>query len=226
MSLKPTKKSDLNKAWLKGRDARTKTVRVHPEYHLIYTEGTDTEPYYFEAIKTEINKRYRDRISLEIEGAGDNTVSLFYKAKNKADKSLNDYKHIWVIYDTDDFPADHINQTAELCASNSTDEIQYHAIWSNQCIELWFLLHFGYFQSDIHRSDYWPKLTKHLTTLGLGAYSKDRTDMYNVLKPMMRNAITNAKKLEDRNKGKTPADSAPGTKIYQMIELLMPYLEV
>lgn len=92
-------------------------------------------------------------------------------------------------YDTDDFPADHINRTAELCAQNSTDDIQYHAIWSNQCIELWYLLHFGYFHSDIHRQGYWPKLTEWLKNIEAGEYTKGRPDMYKILKPYMETAI-------------------------------------
>lgn len=225
MSLKPTKKTDLNKNWLKGREARSKKRRINPEYHLIITEGTDTEPKYFEAIKNEINNNYRDRISFVIEGAGDNTVNLFYKAKAKAESSPNGFKHVWVVYDTDDFPPEHINLTAELCETNTTERTEYHAIWSNQCIELWFLLHFAFYQSDIHRSEYWPKLTEYLTELKAGEYRKDRDDMYELLKPYMENAIKNARKLVRINVGKTPADSAPGTEVYQIIEKLKPYLE-
>ena len=73
--------------------------------------------------------------------------------------------------------------------------IVYHAIWSNQCIEVWFLLHFSYFQSDIHRKEYWPKLSEIMTLYGLGPYSKGREDMYHILEPYMDTAIRNAKKL-------------------------------
>src|SRR5699024_5614093 len=119
---------------------------------------------------------------------------------------------------------DHINRTAELCVQNSTDDMQYHAIWSNQCIELWYLLHFSYFHSDIHRQGYWPKLTEWLKNIGAGEYSKGRPDMYEILKPYMEIAIANAKRLDQMNAGKPPASSAPGTKVYELIELLKPYL--
>ena len=59
--------------------------------------------------------------------------------------SPNVYKHVWIVYDTDDFPAEHINEVQNLCEINSNEETEYHALWSNQCIELWFLLHFCYF---------------------------------------------------------------------------------
>ena len=114
---------------------------------------------------------------------------------------------MWVVYDTDDFPADHINKTDELCVSESTDETTYHAIWSNQCIELWFLLHFSFMQSNLHRTSYWPKLTEILASQGLGEYEKNRTDMYQILFPYIDTAIANTEKLDRINEGKLPSVS-------------------
>lgn len=168
MSLKPLKKSDLEKNWMKKR--RDKVIRIQPEYHLIVTEGTETEPQYFQSIR------------------------------------------------------DIINRTAELCTQNSTSDTQYHAIWSNQCIELWFLLHFSFLQSDLHRSEYWPKLTEWLTNIEAGSYTKGRSDMYQVLEPYMEIGIANAKRLDQINQGKAPASAAPGTKVYELLEMLKPYL--
>lgn len=222
MSLKPPKKSDLGKNWMQAR--RDKPKKIQPEYHLIVTEGTDTEPAYFQSIKDEINSQYRDRIQLHIFGEGDNTLNLFERARQKAVANPNGYKHVWVVYDTDDFPAEHINKTAELCASAGNEEVTYHAIWSNQCIELWFLLHFSYMQSDLHRKEYWPKLTEWLETLSAGKYEKNRPDMFFVLRPYMDAAIANAKRLDANNEGKPPASAAPGTKMYILIEKLLPYL--
>ena len=223
MSLKPDKKSDLNKGWMKKR--RDKPIRIQPEYQLIVTEGTSTEPQYFRAIRDIINQQYRGRVQLDIYGEGQNTLSLFDRARSHVQRSSNVYKHVWIVYDTDDFPQDNINRTAELCAQSSTEETEYHAIWSNQCIEVWFLLHFSYFQSDIHRKEYWPKLSEIMTLYGLGPYSKGREDMYYILEPYMDTAIRNAKKLNAVNQERTPATSAPGTKVYELIEKLKPYLK-
>lgn len=223
MSLKPPKKSDLDKKWMKKRLDRA--IKIQPEYHLIVTEGTDTEPEYFGSIKDVINKKYPEKIKLDVYGEGDNTISLFQKAKTRAEESSNVYKHVWIVYDTDDFPADHINKTAELCISESTEEVTYHAIWSNQCIELWFLLHFSFIQSDLHRSSYWPKLTGLLNFQGFGAYEKNRSDMYRILLPYMDPAIANAEKLAKINDGKLPSESAPGTQVYLLVKKLRPYLQ-
>lgn len=222
MSLKPLKKSDLGKDWLqKRRDVRK---NIHPEYHLIVTEGTKTEPQYFYAIKKRINESYNERIQLEVFGEGDNTISLFEKAKKRAEENPNGYKHIWVVYDTDDFPKDKIDVVPELCKNHSTGERQYHAVWSNQCIELWYLLHFSFMHSDIHRDEYFPKLDECLKAINAGRYKKNRDDMFYVLHPYLEYAIANAKKLEAINESKSPSNSAPGTKIYEFIEKVKMYL--
>ena len=221
MSLKPPKKSDLKKPWMKKPD---REIRIRPEYHLIVTEGTGTEPAYFGAIQEIINKDYPEKIQLKVFGVGYNTINLFEKAKRLAKDNPNGYRHVWIVYDTDDFPAEHIDRVVQLCTENSTDEIEYHAIWSNQCIELWFLLHFEFMQSDIHRSEYWPKLTECLKKIGAEEYAKNRTDMYHILRPYMDTAITNAKSLDAINYGKAPSKAAPGTKVYELLERLRTYL--
>ncbi len=222
MSLKPLKKSDLGKDWI-NNSRYVYRIGIQPEYHLIVTEGTDTEPNYFETVREIINDKYRNRIVLKVEGKGDNTLNLFEKAKESA-KGPNDYKHVWLVYDTDDFPADHINRTAELCSGTKGEATEFHALWSNQCVELLFLLHFGFYHSDIHRKEYWPKLTEWMKSIGAGEYKKNRTDMYDVLRPFLDVAIHNARKLDELNAGRTPSASAPGTKVYELLEFLRPYL--
>lgn len=167
MSLKPPKKSDLGKSWMKNR--RDKARMIQPEYHLIASEGTETEPQYFGAIQRIINSKYRDRIQLKVEGIGDNTVNLLMKARQYVQNNGIVFKHVWIVYDTDDFPAENIDMVAQLCEEyNAQGETIYHAVWSNQCVELWYLLHFMYMDTDIDRSRYWPKLSDWLKTLAQG----------------------------------------------------------
>lgn len=222
MSLKPPKKSDLNKEWMQKRASRN--IMIQPEFHLIVTEGEKTEPNYFNCIKEKINSEYADKINLQVHGTGKNTLSLLESAVELANENPNGYRHVWVVYDTDSFPAEDINKVVEWCKINSTDDLEYHAIWSNQCIELWYLLHFSFFHSNLHRSEYFPKLSECLKSIKKGEYKKNREDMFGVLMPYVDAAISNAKKLEEVNAGKTPAESAPGTKVYILVEHLLPYL--
>lgn len=223
MSKKPPKKSDLDKQWMSPR--KSKNILIGPEYHLIVTEGTQTEPKYFQTVKDIINAKYRGRISIEIEGEGKSTLDLLEAAKGYvAAKKENPYKHVWLVYDKDDFPPERFNKTEKECRKISTDEITYHALWSNECIELWFLLHFIYFDSDIIRDEYYDKLTEHLKELGKNEYKKNMDDIYELLQPYQQIAIRNAKKLISTYSKATPSKMSPATKVYEIFEKLAPYL--
>lgn len=126
MSLKPPKKSDLNKQWMRTR--QSKSVLIQPEYHLIITEGTKTEPKYFEGIQNTINRNFRDKIQLKIYGEGDNTLGLLEKTLQRVRNSGIIYKHVWIVYDTDDFPAERINLTAEECENLTNDDMPFGQI--------------------------------------------------------------------------------------------------
>ena len=81
-----------------------------------------------------------------------------------------------------------------------------------------------FLQADLHRNEYWPKLTECLRARNLGTYCKNRPDMYDALHPYMDDAIRNARSLEEINLGKTPSKSSPGTMVHHLIETLRPYL--
>lgn len=222
MSKKPAKKSDANKDWMKRR--RDIQRKVDPEYHLIVTEGTKTEPYYFEGLKNEINQKYRGRISIKIEGIGQgsNTLTLLERAQNIVTESPTEFKHVWLVYDKDDFPKDDFDNTAKKCQSLSEqdDSVIYHALWSNECIEYWFLLHYVLLESAISRNEYYPKLTEYMGS----KYQKNREDIYTLLRPNLPTAIVNARQVAKRNEGQPPSSCTPGTLVYEIFEKLKSYL--
>ena len=76
--------------------------------------------------------------------------------------------------------------------------------------------------SNIHRSEYYPKLSEFLGANG--EYKKNRSDIFEILLPHLDDAIKNAQKLEIINEGKTPSKSAPGTKVHIMMEKFKPYI--
>lgn len=82
-----------------------------------------------------------------------------------------------------------------------------------------------FLQADLHRNEYWPKLSDCLNAIGKGKYYKNRSDMFSVLFPYLGTALRNARQLDQINKGKSPAKSSPGTKVHLLLETLKPYLE-
>ena len=221
MSLKPNKKSDLGKSWNKPR--RDKHIKMQLGHHLIITEGEKTEPLYFDGLKKAVERTNRtDR--LQTVGTGSHTTALIEIAKRQVRNAGYPFEHVWLVYDKDDFPSGEFNRVIELCAEANTEETTYHAIWSNQCIELWYLLHFSYFHSDIHRDNYFPKLSDCLRKLGAGPYEKNRDDMFEILRSYIDTAILNSEKLEIDNCNKAPANCAPGTMMHVLIKFFKPYL--
>lgn len=175
VSNKPTKKSDAKKAWMKPRKGPGRLVA--PECHLIVSEGEKTEPNYFKAMADRVNAGYRtgrngakqrESIRFRTEGVARNTTGVLEKARSLAEEWAQELghpvSHVWVVYDLDDFDRSRFDDVPKRCeqlTQGSDESTKFHALWSNQCFELWLLMHFEYLQSDLHRSDYIGKLNKH-----------------------------------------------------------------
>lgn len=157
---------------------------------------------------------------------------MLERAQKHVSENNNPIRHVWLVYDQDDFPRDNFDNTARKCteltnqnlSKNSDEAIIYHALWSNQCIELWFLLHFTYSQSDLHRKDYPPMLNTYLCNIGKGKYKKNRDDIYAALRPFLKDAIRNAKSLRVKHNNDAPSKNTPGTNVFEIFEFLSVYL--
>lgn len=135
---------------------------------------------------------------------------------------------IWCVYDKDSFPPEHFNGVKQRAdnLNKENPELQYHTAWSNECIEFWFLLHFAYYTSNNHRTEYISFLNDKVSKLGIGKYQKNMKDIFKIL---MNNgnpklAIRYAKRIIKNGQGKTPTEIAPGTKVYELVEELAKYL--
>ena len=87
------------------------------------------------------------------------------------------------------------------------------------------MLHFAYYTSNNHRSEYIEFLNRQFNELGLGNYEKNRKDTFDILQKYGDEdlAIRYAKRIIQENEGKTPTDIAPGTKVYELVEELKKY---
>lgn len=219
----PQKKSE---EWYSKK--RNKRKLIAPERHLILCEGTKTEPNYFQEIKNRIDNKYRGRININIIPTKKGRLNLLNQAIEMVKSSKANYDHIWLVYDKDDFNKDEFDNTVyKIEAMNEKNEdIKYHALWSNQCIEVWFLLHFIDLKVDVCRDEYIDKINESWKKCGIcGSYTKNDIQIYNKLEKYQDIAVKRAKKIIDENKDKTPSHIAPASKIYEIIELLSPYLK-
>ncbi len=208
--------------------------------HLVYAEGTKTEPFYIESIKKEIAQKYKcnqNDIELIIvnDGKTYNTKYLVNYALNDIDKRLKineSIDHVWIFFDKDDFPKSNfleahnkiesLNNSSKLNNDgfkyNLENGITFHSCFSNESFELWYCLYFDFYEGKHSREDYIKLLNKKLQS-----YKKNQKNMHQFLTSKGGNidfAIKNAKKLSGlKNK------ENPSTNVYMFAEYFKSYMK-
>ena len=214
--------------WKKKRRQEHLEMRKYRYY--IFCEGQQTEPLYFAGFKKliEENPIYKDMVLIEIEPCQAETMRVIGMAEEYVKRNKIKEGQIWCVYDKDSFPPGHFNGVVERAETlnKQNPELQYHAAWSNECIEFWFLLHFAYYTSNNHRTEYITFLNDKFGKLGIGKYQKNMGNIFEILteygNPKL--AIRYAKRIIEEGTGKTPAEIAPGTRVYEIVEELVKYL--
>ena len=215
-------------AWKKKR--RQEHLEQKKYRYYIFCEGEQTEPQYFAGFKRMIEDDpiYRNMVLIEIEPCAAETMRVIGAAEKHIEKHGITKGQIWCVYDKDSFPLKDFNGVTERAdrLNRVNPDLQYHCAWSNECIEFWFLLHFAYYTANNHRSEYIALLNDKFKGLGIGKYRKNMGNIFEILleKGNPKLAIRYAKRIINEGRGKTPADIAPGTKVYELVEELVRYL--
>jgi len=178
---------------------------------LIVCEGTKTEPNYFKAFKAD--QEVFDAI--DVQGTGYNTISLITEAirlKNEAVQKNEPYIETWCVFDKDDFTIDAFDKAIKMAEQN-----KIKCAYSIEAFEVWYLLHFSFFDSALLRSHYNDKLSKLLNK----AYKKNDPGMYALLSTKQSRAIQNARKLYNKQYLLPLKDRNPITTVFQLVERLI-----
>lgn len=193
----------------------------------IFCEGEKTEPNYFMKMRDIIvsDPMYKNSVSIEILGTGMNTLSILKYAKKYVSDNKISRGEVYCVYDKDDFNSANFNAVEQSIKNLDEADLHYHAIWSNQCVEYWFILHFNFYDADNARSYYIEFLDNKFSEIGYGKYQKNDTNIFDILTQFgnPKNAIKYAEKRIADCRGKTPADSAPATTVYQLVQKLAKY---
>ena len=178
---------------------------------LIYC-GQCTEPNYFhEALKI-IKENFKKKSSNITDFTYEEEVIAkdpknMAKSVQKVVKGYDKvFDEVYVVFEKDSFKNDNFDNAIHIVESlnQNRNQTDYISLWSNQCIELWFILHFEYLQSRSDRKDYFVKLKKHLHLNH--KYGKNNPDIYKLVSnPLSRidYAILNANKLFAMSKDET-----------------------
>lgn len=200
-----------------GKKKRREKRLPEPSSYLIASEGQSTEVNYFNGFKKEINNKYSNSIEsyeVEIKGLGKETLRVIEEITEYSRTLPILYENIWAVFDKDDFPKDDFDN-----AIHKADELGINVAWSNECFELWYLLHFSFLQSALHRDMISLKLDEEFKKLGIPTgYDKTSKDIYTLLKPRMKTAIRNAIKLDEEiNPHLSASKRNPCTKVYELV---------
>ena len=179
---------------------------------LIVCDGKETEPNYFNEFPD--NPEVCDHIKTC--GTGFNTESLVKKAirlRDEAQKKKEPYIEVWCVFDKDDFTAEQFNNAIELAKQN-----QINCAYSIEAFELWYMLHFNYYDAALSRQQYKEKLSELLRK----TYQKNDIGMYKLLKKRMSIAIQNARRLYMLQHKRPLTEQNPITTVFRLVERLLP----
>lgn len=187
-------------------------IRKPKDTFLIICEGAKTEPNYF------ISFRLLSSHVKDIFGIGDNTEELVRRTivfRDAAARYGVKYDQVWCVFDKDSFPEQNFNNALAL-AKKEGIKVAY----SNEAFELWYLLHFNYVCTAMHRSEYINKLSSVLGE----QYEKNSELMYQKLLDKQETARKNAQQLLSSYPVSNPCKDNPSTTVHLLVEELNKFL--
>lgn len=193
---------------------RKVSVKEPRRRFLIVCEGEKTEPNYFRGF------RVPGDVVVDIHSGAGVHISVVREAINIRDSVGADYDQVWCVFDRDkngENPGDaqNFNEALRLASVNNI-AIAY----TNDAFELWYLLHFNYHDTAIHRHDYIKKLEAQLSD----GYRKNDPSMFEKLEDKIDVAIRNSKKLLEQYAPSNPEKDDPSTTMHLLVEQLRLYL--
>ncbi len=194
------------------------------KYFLIVTNGKKTEFNYFKEFKD-----FSLTNVVNIKFIQSNPSSLvnetIKKRKIERDKIRNkrnikfEFDEVWCVFDIDDFTDFDIENTNKLALKNNIN-----LAYSNECFELWFLLHFNYYQNSMTREDLVKKL-KNIYKDKFGVdYLKSSENNFDYLFNRLNTAIFNSEKLLAKFKNENIYNIIsmnPSTTVHKLVKKLI-----
>ncbi|NOQ34867.1 MAG: hypothetical protein GQ569_03125 [Methylococcaceae bacterium] len=179
---------------------------------IIACEGSKTEPLYFKAIFADLKRNHKIAATSLVIAKHQHT-----NPNGVLDDLLNhpnyqDFEHQWIVIDRDEERTHGGGHSLEGFNQAITRAIakKIKVAYSNPCFEIWYLLHFEYRNTAMHRDELISKLEAD--------YGYQKNQLFQ--QGSVELAITNAKRLLDSYGNLNPAHDNPSTKVHELVELL------
>ena len=195
--------------------------------HLVVSEGKETEPRYFEGLRSALSAANNRKIAVVVKGTGKHTLDLLDFAVEYCRYAPETFDHVWLVFDKDDFPETDFNVMERKCAESSDESRTFHALWSNPCFELWPLLHLRYTTAPMTAAECQHALA-HAMSKDLGTeYRKNLDGLFVLIDNRRAEALRGATRLTEHHEklGNTKASKQnPATKVGEIFAEIGPYL--
>jgi hypothetical protein len=90
------------------------------------------------------------------------------------------------------------------------------ACWSNECFELWYLLHFQFQNTGMGRNQLFAEVSKKIGS----SYQKNDDTIYEKLEQRLSSALSNAERLYLLNEKNKSQHANPSTKVHHLVSML------
>lgn len=199
---KPTGRKSAKGRGKGYRDRQVKIREIRQKF-LIVCEGAKTEPNYF--IKFQVPK-----LVVDVKGLGLSPSQLVDAAQEL--RLEDDYDQVWCVFDRDEW--DNFND-----AFSKARQRNVKIAYSNEAFELWFLLHFNYYDTKIPRSEYISRLSQCLDK----PYQKNSETIFDELEGKIGQAIHNAERLMKQYDPPNPSIDNPSTTVHLLVKELQKF---
>ena len=201
--------------------------------HLVYAEGTKTEPLYVEDLRAYVSKELGvSEEDIEIVPVRTkqtrHTVDLVKYAINDIKERRENHQnvdYVWIFYDKDSF--DDFDEAYSLIkAQDKADkDAEWNACWSNECFEVWVYHYFENLTTPIARNQYIKKINSFLKSHGCEEkYTKNMEGLHSFLTKNGGN-IRKAVQLMKKKDVDSDIKPNPSSGIYQFAEFLLAYID-
>lgn len=191
---------------------------------LIVSEGSKTEPHYFNEIRTTFRLHTANVVVTPcVSGTSPLQVvqyaeQLFLYGDRHRHIQAHAFDQVFAVFDRDDHES-YFNAltTAELLdrkhKNDNKENVRFKAVPSVPCFELWLLLHFENIQSPIDRHEAVRRLKKHIPQ-----YEKNCKETFTLTRDKLGVAYQRAEMLGHRYSGYTEPE--PYTAVGDLVKLL------
>lgn len=201
--------------------------------HLVYAEGTKTEPLYVEDLKAFVSEQLGvKKEDIEIipvkMNKSQHTVDLVKFAINDVEKRKRNQEQInnvWVFYDKDDYKD--FNEAYRLIREQDEldADIEWKACWSNECFEVWVYHYFENLETPIEREQYIKKINAFLRRNKCPKEYKKNMECLHHFLTQYGGDIRKATQLMKNKDVDSDIKPNPSSGIYQFAEFILAYID-